>query len=74
LAIYSNLKFKKIIINNEILLVIIFLHRQRMSYYAVFDGHSGVRASDFCATRMHMVIAERFPKGILMFYFLSFIF
>ena len=39
------------------------LYRKRISYYAVFDGHSGSRASEYCASKMHLVLAEKFPKG-----------
>ena len=42
---------------------------KRVSYYAVFDGHSGSRAAEFCASRMHQVLAERFPKGNNIFSF-----
>lgn len=34
-----------------------------MSYYAVFDGHGGAKASNFAAQRLHKLIAQKFPKG-----------
>lgn len=36
----------------------------RLSYYAVFDGHGGVRASRFASTQLHENLAQKFPKGI----------
>lgn len=38
-------------------------HRSRVSYYAVFDGHNGARASRFAAENLHHNIALKFPKG-----------
>jgi len=35
----------------------------RLSYYAVFDGHGGGRASKYAALNLHKIIAEKFPKG-----------
>ena len=35
-----------------------------MSYYAVFDGHNGARASRFAAENLHHNIALKFPKGM----------
>ncbi|ELT91993.1 hypothetical protein CAPTEDRAFT_169445 [Capitella teleta] len=37
----------------------------RISYYAVFDGHAGDRASKFAAENVHKKIASGFPKGEL---------
>ncbi|KAG8193677.1 hypothetical protein JTE90_024040 [Oedothorax gibbosus] len=34
----------------------------RLSYYAVFDGHGGVRASKFTSTHLHENMALKFPK------------
>ncbi|XP_003390974.2 PREDICTED: uncharacterized protein LOC100637563 [Amphimedon queenslandica] len=33
-----------------------------VSYYGVFDGHSGSRASEFAAGNLHRVIVNKFPK------------
>jgi len=35
----------------------------RLSYYAVFDGHGGVRASKFAANQLHVNLEQKFPKG-----------
>uniref|UniRef100_A0A8C4QZM1 PPM-type phosphatase domain-containing protein n=1 Tax=Eptatretus burgeri TaxID=7764 RepID=A0A8C4QZM1_EPTBU len=35
----------------------------RISYYAVFDGHGGVRASRYSAQTLHLNLVKRFPKG-----------
>lgn len=35
-----------------------------MSYYAVFDGHGGAKASNFAAQRLHKLIAQKFPKAM----------
>ncbi|XP_071396152.1 integrin-linked kinase-associated serine/threonine phosphatase 2C isoform X1 [Centroberyx affinis] len=35
----------------------------RVSYFAVFDGHGGARASRFAAERLHHTLASRFPSG-----------
>jgi len=37
--------------------------RCRLSYYAVFDGHGGGRASKYAAQHLHKIIADKFPKG-----------
>ncbi|XP_054722891.1 integrin-linked kinase-associated serine/threonine phosphatase 2C-like [Uloborus diversus] len=37
----------------------------RVSYFAVFDGHGGARASDFAAENLHRHLAQRFPHGPL---------
>jgi len=37
--------------------------RCRLSYYAVFDGHGGCRASKYAAQHLHKIIADKFPKG-----------
>jgi integrin-linked kinase-associated serine/threonine phosphatase 2C len=34
----------------------------RMSYYGVFDGHSGAKASTFAAENLHKNIIEKFPN------------
>ena len=39
-------------------------HRKRLSYYAVFDGHAGIRAAEHCVTILHVVLGDKFPKGI----------
>lgn len=31
------------------------------SYYGMFDGHGGRRASEFCAAELHKQIAKKFP-------------
>ncbi|XP_072314170.1 integrin-linked kinase-associated serine/threonine phosphatase 2C [Eucyclogobius newberryi] len=35
----------------------------RLSYFAVFDGHGGARASRFAAENLHLTLAKRFPTG-----------
>ncbi|XP_061576600.1 integrin-linked kinase-associated serine/threonine phosphatase 2C [Cololabis saira] len=37
--------------------------RSRVSYFAVFDGHGGSRASRFAAENLHLNLAQRFPTG-----------
>lgn len=34
-----------------------------MSYFAVFDGHGGARASQFAAENLHHTLAKKFPTG-----------
>jgi len=34
------------------------------SYYAVFDGHGGTRASKHAAEHLHRNLKERLPKGL----------
>ncbi|KAM7282465.1 integrin-linked kinase-associated serine/threonine phosphatase 2C [Ixodes scapularis] len=36
---------------------------RRLSYYGVFDGHNGCRASRHAAQYLHRHLAARFPKG-----------
>ncbi|XP_019716977.1 integrin-linked kinase-associated serine/threonine phosphatase 2C isoform X1 [Hippocampus comes] len=33
------------------------------SYFAVFDGHGGTRASRFAAEHLHHILATKFPRG-----------
>ncbi|KAM4627685.1 arf-GAP with coiled-coil, ANK repeat and PH domain-containing protein 2 [Polymixia lowei] len=35
----------------------------RASYFAVFDGHGGARASRFAADNLHHTLARKFPSG-----------
>uniref|UniRef100_UPI00398EF4D5 integrin-linked kinase-associated serine/threonine phosphatase 2C isoform X2 n=1 Tax=Pristiophorus japonicus TaxID=55135 RepID=UPI00398EF4D5 len=35
----------------------------RLSYFAVFDGHAGIRASKYAAQNLHLNLARNFPKG-----------
>ncbi|XP_026155048.1 integrin-linked kinase-associated serine/threonine phosphatase 2C isoform X2 [Mastacembelus armatus] len=35
----------------------------RVSYFAVFDGHGGARASRFAAEHLHHNLAKKFPSG-----------
>uniref|UniRef100_A0A671TVA9 Integrin-linked kinase-associated serine/threonine phosphatase n=1 Tax=Sparus aurata TaxID=8175 RepID=A0A671TVA9_SPAAU len=35
----------------------------RVSYFAVFDGHGGARASRFTAENLHHNLAKKFPSG-----------
>ncbi|KAJ0063911.1 hypothetical protein NL108_013713, partial [Boleophthalmus pectinirostris] len=35
----------------------------RLSYFAVFDGHGGARASRFAAENLHLNLAKKFPTG-----------
>lgn len=39
------------------------LCRSRVSYFAVFDGHGGARASRFAAENLHHNLAKKFPSG-----------
>lgn len=41
----------------------LFPHSTRVSYFAVFDGHGGVRASKFAAQNLHQNLIKKFPKG-----------
>ncbi|XP_062416935.1 integrin-linked kinase-associated serine/threonine phosphatase 2C isoform X2 [Pungitius pungitius] len=36
----------------------------RVSYFAVFDGHGGARASRFAAEHLHHILATKFPSGV----------
>uniref|UniRef100_UPI0037E9A8EE integrin-linked kinase-associated serine/threonine phosphatase 2C isoform X2 n=1 Tax=Semicossyphus pulcher TaxID=241346 RepID=UPI0037E9A8EE len=38
-------------------------HVSRVSYFAVFDGHGGARASRFAAENLHLNMAKKFPSG-----------
>ncbi|XP_074535859.1 integrin-linked kinase-associated serine/threonine phosphatase 2C [Halichoeres trimaculatus] len=38
-------------------------HVSRVSYFAVFDGHGGARASRFAAENLHHNLAKKFPNG-----------
>lgn len=42
------------------------LLRSQLSYYGVFDGHAGHRASQFTAQHLHKIIADKLPKGVIM--------
>lgn len=35
----------------------------RVSYFAVFDGHGGIRASHFAAEHLHHTLVLKFPNG-----------
>lgn len=37
--------------------------RSRLSYFAVFDGHGGARASRYAAENLHHNLAKKFPSG-----------
>ncbi|XP_068173653.1 integrin-linked kinase-associated serine/threonine phosphatase 2C isoform X6 [Antennarius striatus] len=39
------------------------LRRSRVSYFAVFDGHGGARASQFAAEHLHQNLGKKFPSG-----------
>ncbi|XP_069755166.1 integrin-linked kinase-associated serine/threonine phosphatase 2C-like [Narcine bancroftii] len=39
------------------------LEVSRLSYFAVFDGHGGVRASKYAAQNLHLNLTRNFPKG-----------
>ena len=41
------------------------MNRKNISYFAIFDGHAGVRAADYCAQNMHKILAERLTKAIM---------
>lgn len=47
----------------SLLLLPLFPHSTRVSYFAVFDGHGGVRASKFAAQNLHQNLIKKFPKG-----------
>ncbi|CAL8079425.1 unnamed protein product [Calicophoron daubneyi] len=36
---------------------------RRLSYFGVFDGHGGDRASTFVSKRLHLHVSSLFPKG-----------
>ncbi|KAF7658543.1 hypothetical protein LDENG_00011250 [Lucifuga dentata] len=38
-------------------------HVSRVSYFSVFDGHGGTRASQFAAEHLHHNLAKNFPSG-----------
>ncbi|XP_063762579.1 integrin-linked kinase-associated serine/threonine phosphatase 2C isoform X2 [Eleginops maclovinus] len=38
-------------------------HLSQVSYFAVFDGHGGARASRFAAENLHHNLAKNFPSG-----------
>ncbi|XP_065816281.1 integrin-linked kinase-associated serine/threonine phosphatase 2C isoform X3 [Labrus bergylta] len=38
-------------------------HVSQVSYFAVFDGHGGARASRFAAENLHANLAKKFPSG-----------
>ncbi|XP_041663919.1 integrin-linked kinase-associated serine/threonine phosphatase 2C isoform X1 [Cheilinus undulatus] len=38
-------------------------HVSQVSYFAVFDGHGGARASRFAAENLHHNLAKKFPSG-----------
>uniref|UniRef100_A0A3Q3ACL2 Integrin-linked kinase-associated serine/threonine phosphatase n=1 Tax=Kryptolebias marmoratus TaxID=37003 RepID=A0A3Q3ACL2_KRYMA len=35
----------------------------RVSYFAVFDGHGGARASRYAAEHLHLNLVKKFPSG-----------
>jgi serine/threonine protein phosphatase PrpC len=39
------------------------LIRSPLSFYAVFDGHGGKKASKYAAEHLPKIIAQKFPKG-----------
>ncbi|XP_068173654.1 integrin-linked kinase-associated serine/threonine phosphatase 2C isoform X7 [Antennarius striatus] len=41
-------------------------HASRVSYFAVFDGHGGARASQFAAEHLHQNLGKKFPSGELL--------
>uniref|UniRef100_W5K653 Integrin-linked kinase-associated serine/threonine phosphatase 2C n=1 Tax=Astyanax mexicanus TaxID=7994 RepID=W5K653_ASTMX len=38
--------------------------QSRLSYFAVFDGHGGARASQFAAENLHHTVISKFPKDV----------
>jgi hypothetical protein len=38
-------------------------YRSHLSFYGVFDGHGGRKASKYAAEHLHKIIAQKFPKG-----------
>ncbi|GFS03018.1 integrin-linked kinase-associated serine/threonine phosphatase 2C [Elysia marginata] len=55
------------VIMNDFLKLVPEAHKSitRLSLYAVFDGHGGVRASRFASQHLHNNLRDRFPKGEL---------
>ena len=41
-----------------------FILRSLLSYYGVFDGHAGHRASQYAAQHLHKIIADKLPTGV----------
>jgi len=40
-----------------------FFNRNRVAYYAVFDGHGGSRASIYASKWLHIHLSHKLPKG-----------
>ena len=38
--------------------------RKRLSFYGVFDGHAGSKASIYCADHMHKILADKLSKAL----------
>ena len=49
-----------------IFILTFLLDSERLSFYGVYDGHAGDKASKYCAQILHKNLAEKFPKGVCM--------
>jgi serine/threonine protein phosphatase PrpC len=41
----------------------LILCRESAAYYAVFDGHAGARAAQYCADHMHVTLASKLSRA-----------